>query len=216
MLGDRLSGLLSLEELKLAAGAVILSPFVPMLFMGQEYAENAPFLYFVSHSAPDLIEAVRKGRRDEFASFAWKGEAPDPQAEETFLRCKLRRELKQEARHRKVLEFHTELLRLRRSHPALRNLSKTECRVTCLEQSSLIALHRWHLDEETLVVLHFGDTDTRIELPLPGGVWRKELESSDEKWLGGGGRLPAQVSSNGKINLNVAGKSICLLTKIGS
>lgn len=82
--GDRLTSRQSLEKLKLAAGVVILSPFIPLLFMGEEYGEKSPFQYFVSHSDEDLIEAVRNGRREEFASFQWEGEIPDPQAESTF------------------------------------------------------------------------------------------------------------------------------------
>jgi len=73
-MGDRLSQSHSLEKLKLAAGVVILSPYIPLLFMGEEYGETSPFQYFVSHSDEALIEAVRKGRRDEFASFHWEGE----------------------------------------------------------------------------------------------------------------------------------------------
>ena len=68
---------------------VILSPYIPLLFMGEEWGETAPFQYFTSHSDAALIEAVRRGRRDEFAAFRWKGEPPDPQDEATFLRCKL-------------------------------------------------------------------------------------------------------------------------------
>src|SRR5439155_1354127 len=63
--GERLSRLVDLEGLKLAAGMVLLSPFVPLLFMGEEYGEEAPFLYFVDHSDPKLVRAVRRGRRAE-------------------------------------------------------------------------------------------------------------------------------------------------------
>ncbi len=78
MLGERLSQLVSFEPLKLAAAAVILSPYVPLLFMGEEYGEEAPFQYFISHGDAGLIDAVRNGRRGEFASFGWLGEPPDP------------------------------------------------------------------------------------------------------------------------------------------
>ena len=71
MLGERLSSLVDFESLKLAAGVVLLSPFIPLLFMGEEYGETAPFLYFISHSDPALIEAVRKGRKEEFKEFTW-------------------------------------------------------------------------------------------------------------------------------------------------
>ncbi|MFC1970861.1 malto-oligosyltrehalose trehalohydrolase, partial [Chloroflexota bacterium] len=87
--GERLSMLVSFEALKLTAGIVLLSPFMPLLFMGEEYGETSPFPYFVSHNDPELIEAVRKGRREEFLAFDWQGEIPDPQDESTFLSAKL-------------------------------------------------------------------------------------------------------------------------------
>jgi maltooligosyltrehalose trehalohydrolase len=89
MHGDRLSSLLSFDQLKVSAGALILFPFIPMLFMGEEYGETAPFQYFTSHSDPELIENVRKGRHEEFEAFTWQGEAPDPHDEQTFHRSKL-------------------------------------------------------------------------------------------------------------------------------
>ena len=84
-LGERLSSLISFEQQKLVAGCVLLSPFIPLLFMGEEYGETAPFQYFVSHIDEPLIEAIRKGRASEFAHFEWEGHVPDPQDEETFL-----------------------------------------------------------------------------------------------------------------------------------
>ena len=75
-LGDRLSQSLSFAQLKLAAGTVLLSPYIPLLFMGEEYSERAPFEYFVSHGDPSLVEAVRQGRKDEFAKFGWPGDIP--------------------------------------------------------------------------------------------------------------------------------------------
>src|SRR5205807_218069 len=83
MLGERLSGLVSFEGLKLAAGITILSPFIPLLFMGEEYGETAPFPYFVDHSDPALIKQVRQGRRKDFARFDWQGDPPDPSEEST-------------------------------------------------------------------------------------------------------------------------------------
>ncbi len=84
MLGERLSALVTFEALKVAAGVVLFSPYIPLLFMGEEYGEDSPFLYFVSHSDADLIESVRKGRINEFNSFAKEKEFPDPQDVETF------------------------------------------------------------------------------------------------------------------------------------
>ena len=73
-----------------------------MLFMGEEYGETAPFQYFVSHGDPGLVEAVRQGRSKEFAAFKWQGEVPDPQAEATFERSKLNRDLLQQPTHQDV------------------------------------------------------------------------------------------------------------------
>src|ERR1700722_4511249 len=85
-MGDRLSELVSFEQLKLAAAAVLFSPYVPLLFMGEDYAEPAPFSYFISHGDPALVESVRTGRRTYLARLEWGGETADPQAERTFLR----------------------------------------------------------------------------------------------------------------------------------
>jgi maltooligosyltrehalose trehalohydrolase len=75
--GERVADQMDSESLKMAAAVMLLAPFVPLLFMGEEYGEKRPFLYFTSHGGHDLIEAARKGRRDEFAAFRWN-EIPDP------------------------------------------------------------------------------------------------------------------------------------------
>src|SRR4029077_1030537 len=79
--GERLIQLVDFESIKLAAGVTLLSPFVPLLFMGEEYGETHPFLYSTSHFSPELNEAVRKGRREEFAAFGWGDDLPDPDDE---------------------------------------------------------------------------------------------------------------------------------------
>jgi hypothetical protein len=122
VLGERTSALLPFEALRLLAASVLLSPYVPLLFMGEEYGEPSPFQYFVSHSDPELVEAVRQGRRREFEAFAWKADPPDPQDPATRNAGVLRWELRSEGRHRRLLELYTELLALRRRHPALGTL----------------------------------------------------------------------------------------------
>ena len=89
--GDRLNTLLGLagRKQRLAAGLLLLSPYLPLLFMGEEYGEENPFPFFCSFGDPELVEAVREGRKKEFEAFAWQGEVPDPQAEETFASAKL-------------------------------------------------------------------------------------------------------------------------------
>ena len=120
-LGERLSTLLPFDKLKLGAALLLLSPYVPLLFMGEEYGETNPFQYFVSHTDPALVEAVRTGRRKEFKSFGWADRVPDPQAEQTFARSRLdRAELEGAPWHRELLAMYRDLLHLRRTEPALR------------------------------------------------------------------------------------------------
>lgn len=89
MLGERSAMLYSPNMQKLMAAAVFCAPFIPMIFMGEEWGSKDPFLYFVSHTDSELVEQVRKGRKDEFAAMHAEGEAPDPQSEKTFLQSKL-------------------------------------------------------------------------------------------------------------------------------
>ena len=119
MFGDRLSQVVSFEDLKVAAGLVILSPYIPLLFMGEEYAETTAFPYFISHSDPELIEAVRQGRQAEFAAFQWQGEVPNPQDGRTFLRAKLNHELRNADHHMVLLKFYRELIALRKKLSSL-------------------------------------------------------------------------------------------------
>ncbi|MBU1124456.1 MAG: malto-oligosyltrehalose trehalohydrolase, partial [Candidatus Omnitrophica bacterium] len=129
MKGERLSSLVNFESLKLAACGVIFSPFVPLLFMGEEYGEEAPFLYFVSHGDESLIQAVREGRKKEFSSFSWQGECPDPQAEKTFFDSRLNAALRNKGHHQALFGFYKKLIQLRKKIPALSHSSGEHCRV---------------------------------------------------------------------------------------
>jgi maltooligosyltrehalose trehalohydrolase len=114
MLGERLSQLVTFEALKLSAGVLLLSPFVPLLFMGEEYGERRPFQFFTDHVDPFIADATREGRRREFAGFAGFSaeDVPDPQDPATFERSKLSREEDADLR-----AFYAQLLRLRRELP---------------------------------------------------------------------------------------------------
>jgi maltooligosyltrehalose trehalohydrolase len=212
--GERLSQLVSFEELKLAAGVVLLSPFIPLLFMGEEYAETAPFPYFVSHSDPALVGAVRKGREKEFAAFHWQGKPPDPQDERTFLRAKLNH-LQDEGQHRVLAEFYKELIWLRRETPALAHLSKDTLEVLGYEDDKLLFVRRWSEDSKVTLVFNFSDARVSVALSVPAGRWRKRLDSADKQWQGKGGTVPEQLSSAGKVDLTLAPKAFVLLTKEG-
>jgi maltooligosyltrehalose trehalohydrolase len=204
MLGERLGQLVSFEALKLAAGAVLLSPFIPLLFMGEEYGETAPFQYFISHLDSQLVEAVRLGRREEFTLFAWQGEPPDPQDMATFQRCQLDHQLRRQGQHRVLLAFYQELIRLRKGLPALACLSKELLEVWSLETQQVLCIPRRCHEQEVCVILHFGKSPTSVHLPLSAGRWRKWLDSADERWQGAGSSTAAELDSDGDVSLLLA------------
>jgi len=209
MLGDRLGQIVDFDGLKLAAACVLLSPYVPMLFMGEEYAETSPFPYFVSHGDPGLVEAVRRGRREEFAQFAWRGELPDPQAEATFQSAKLHHHLKNEGRHRTLYEFYRELLRLRSNLPALTLLSKEHLEVASCEKERVLFVRRWCDDEQVCIVFNFGSDRVEMTFGMPAGDWRVLLDTREERWGGPGRHVPRELKSDGKPTLAIEAKS-CL------
>src|SRR5690606_905735 len=108
---------------------VLLSPYLPLLFMGEEYAETAPFPYFTSFEDAELGKAVSEGRKNEFKDHGWDNEAPDHQAAETFLSAKLTPDLWRKGHHRVLHDFYTELIRLRKTLSPLRHLDKDHLNV---------------------------------------------------------------------------------------
>ncbi len=204
--GDRLSRMVSFEALKLAAGATILAPFIPLLFMGEEYGETAPFQYFVSHSDPDLIAAVRKGRADEFADFRRTGEPPDPQSEETFIRSKLEHGLKTGGRHRVLLNFYRELFRLRRQFVILSGMKE----ILSYELEGVLLIRLAGGGQEALTLFHFSQTETTVILPWPSGTWLKQMDSAEERWAGPGSRVPSVISGSEETTFSLAPHSFAL------
>ncbi|MGF1478737.1 MAG: malto-oligosyltrehalose trehalohydrolase [Cyanophyceae cyanobacterium] len=196
MLGERLTHLTSFEALKLAAGALLLSPYVPMLFMGEEYGESAPFLYFVSHTDPDLVEAVRQGRKREFADFHLEGEYDDPQSPNTFEKSKLHWEQRQEGNHQVLWQLYQHLIHLRRTVGALKHLDKEKTAAWAIEDKKLVFLHRWSEDSQIYCIMNFSKQDIEFTAELPDGSFSKILDSSDSKWLGSDSTLPDQLTSD--------------------
>ena len=213
MLGERLSSLVSFEALKLAAGAILLSPFVPLIFMGEEYGEKAPFLYFVSHSDPALIEAVRKGRADEFRAFRWEGEPIDPQSEDTFARCKLQWDDRNRGEHGILRAFYKELLRLRRETPAFASLDMQGLRAIPSENCDALFVRRPHHHGEVVTAFHFGAEPARTPLPLPHGTWSKLIDSAEGRWSGPGSQAPAMIDSKGEMSLALTPKSFVVYAR---
>ncbi len=194
MFGHRLISLSSFEAAKAAAGAVLLSPFVPLLFMGEEYGEQAPFQYFVHLLEEDLIAAVRQGRKEEFSAFAWRGEAPDPQSEETFARSRLRWEKRYQGQGKVMLDWYRSLLRLRRELPALRRLDREALQAGALEEEKIVWVRRRADHSEVLLLLNLNQEEQRFPLPA-APPWTLLLDSAAEQWQGPGSRLPRHLDA---------------------
>ncbi len=190
--GERLSALLPFEALKLAAAALLLAPCTPLLFMGEEYGETAPFPFFTSHGDQDLIDAVRLGRQREFAAFDWQGEPPDPQSEEVYLRAKLNWSLRETGRHRVLQELHRELLRLRREHPVLSRRDFADVATTVDEASRWLVLRRRHEGQEVAIAMNFSAAETASPLPPGKVIFDSESWAGDSRF-GAGVLLPWQA-----------------------
>ncbi|MBF2026077.1 MAG: malto-oligosyltrehalose trehalohydrolase [Oscillatoriales cyanobacterium C42_A2020_001] len=200
MLGERLLPRTSFEHVKLAAGAVLLSPNIPLLFMGEEYGETAPFTYFVSHSDPELIQAVRQGRRKEFEAFHYEGEPPDPEAVETFLKCKLNWQLRQQGQHQTLLNWYRTLIQLRQTHPALLQRDRDFIRAWSDEEKRVLVLHRWCETSELVCVMNFNSISVSLTLPMQEDI-QKILDSSDQAWTGPGSKSPTTLSPEQALNI---------------
>ena len=163
--GDRLAALVDEGALKVAATLLLTAPFTPMLFQGEEWASSSPFLYFTDHADQALGEAVRRGRREEFAAFGWDPEeVPDPQDANSFERSKLRWSELDEPFHRRMLEWYRALIRLRKQLPVSQEEAGSGVHIDVDEDMGRIALDRGGIS----VRVNFGETDW--ELAIPSGM----------------------------------------------
>ncbi len=178
--GERLTSLVKFEALKLAAGITLLSPFVPLLFMGEEYGESAPFQYFTSHGDAALVDAVRRGRREEFAEFGWKKEVPDPQNEATFSRSRLDHSIKVQEPHRTLLRFYREVIQIREQ---LKTRMPGTATVTELVERAILAICE-NSGGEVVMIFNFADRAADLNVPRLTGNWASIMYSAAACWRG--------------------------------
>ncbi len=176
--GDRLASLVGERKLRLAAGAVLLSPYVPMLFMGEEFAETNPFQYFVSHGDPGLVAAVREGRKREFAAFGWKTEPPDPQGEETYAASRPDWEKQGRGMHARILSLYKRLIALRRSERSLGVVPRKDLAVEHNPSSGTLTLSRVRGRSRTFTAFNFSPRPAAVS--LPPGNWKELISSEGE------------------------------------
>jgi maltooligosyltrehalose trehalohydrolase len=210
--GERLSSLVNFEALKLAAGITLLSPFVPMLFMGEEYGETAPFQYFTSHGDPELVEAVRRGRREEFAAFGWEGRVPDPQDEQTFSRSHLNHSLKEKEPHHTLWRFYQRLIQIREELqlgvPSPRSVRE-------LGGSALLMM-RESASRQVAMVCNFAEFPVTLNLPDLAGKWTTVIHSADALWNGPDENFAPEITLSKAGEMRLLPHSFLVLERIQS
>jgi len=214
--GERLGALVSFEQLKLAAAAVLLSPYVPLLFMGEEFGEVAPFAYFVSHSDEALVEAVRRGRRQEFAAFAWGAEPPDPRAELTFRRATLDHSLRQRGKNATLREFYRTLIALRHRLPSPGEERTGEIEAGRVAGRDVLWVRRNRDSTQTVLALNFAPAEVLCVLPLGVGQWGKLLDSAEERWAGPGSPVASSIFCRGMAEISLPPFSAVLFSRSGA
>ncbi|WP_333740447.1 malto-oligosyltrehalose trehalohydrolase [Streptomyces sp. IBSBF 2806] len=167
-LGDRLSASLSPGLLACAAALTLTAPFTPMLFMGEEWAAGTPWQYFTDHTDPELAEAVRRGRRREFAAHGWAEEdVPDPQDPATRERSCLDWSEPRREPHARVLAWYRELIALRHAQADLTDPDLADIKVAYDAQSRWLAFRRG----DVRVAVNLGEEPAAIPLgPRPARV----------------------------------------------
>jgi len=200
MLGERGATLVSFEMLKVMAAAVFCSPFLPLIFMGEEWAESNPFQFFINHSDQKLIEAVREGRKKEFSAFHHKGEVPNPQDESTFKRSKLDWQKLDQPLHQGMLAYYMTLIALRKQNEVLSNLDRKNVNAKAYPVKNCLLLKRWKGNQNIIVLFNFSKQQQNLSIDVELQGWTVLLDSSSIIWHG----LKEDtnlISVNGEISL---------------
>jgi maltooligosyltrehalose trehalohydrolase len=193
--GERLSALLDTPRLRLAAAIVLLSPNIPMLFMGEEYGEQAPFPYFVDHSDEELLEAVRTGRASEFGT---EGDLFDPGAEETYLVAKLDRSLMDKPWNGGVLALYRGLIKLRHEIDLVTDQPTVSTQAWV--EGSVIVLSRTGRAFSLLSLFNTGGATASLRLPGTA-AWHKVVDSGANELGGEGAVFPDAVAPDHEVAL---------------
>lgn len=160
--GDRLEQIIGIDRARVAAGIVMMSPFIPLLFQGEEFAASTPFQYFADHDDPTMATAVREGRKREFAAFGWNPEViPDPEKVETFERSRLNWDEVHEGHHGEMLEWFRQLIRLRRDSTSLNDGNMGHVKVRFDEEKRWLTMDRG----QVRMMCNLGEAPIELENP---------------------------------------------------
>jgi maltooligosyltrehalose trehalohydrolase len=178
--GERLSSLLETGALKAVAALTLLSPFVPLLFQGEEWGAATPFLYFTDHQDPELGRLVAEGRSKEFSAFRWQGAVPNPQELSTFERSKLDWSELSQPRHAELFDWYRRLIRLRKDRPELPRESRVDAP---RPEVSFDEAAQWLTFVHNGVLVALNWRDRAQEVPMPRGEWNLLMRSDSDQAL---------------------------------
>jgi maltooligosyltrehalose trehalohydrolase len=178
--GERLSSLLETGALKAVAALTLLSPFVPLLFQGEEWGAATPFLYFTDHQDPELRRLVAEGRSKEFSAFRWQGAVPNPQELSTFERSKLDWSELSQPRHAELFDWYRRLIRLRKDRPELPRESRVDAP---RPEVSFDEAAQWLTFVHNGVLVALNWRDRAQEVPMPRGEWNLLMRSDSDQAL---------------------------------
>ncbi|MDP3920326.1 MAG: malto-oligosyltrehalose trehalohydrolase [Candidatus Omnitrophota bacterium] len=182
--GDRLSQTLTFAEQKMIAGLLLFSPYLPLLFMGEEYGEPAPFQYFVDHGDKDLVEAVRNGRKKDFEAFGWD-KIPDPKSKATYDKSKLNWKLVSKGPHKHLLNFYGDMLALRKKFKIGSNRNRKQLQVECSDKTQCLAVgYREGAKSAPFAIFSFSDKPVTLKLPLGRKAFDPVIYSDETRYGG--------------------------------
>jgi maltooligosyltrehalose trehalohydrolase len=180
--GERLSCLLEMQGLKAVAALTLLSPFVPLLFQGEEWGASTPFLYFTDHQDPELGRLVAEGRSKEFSAFGWQGTIPNPQEPDTFERSKLDWSELSQPRHAELFDWYRRLIRLKKDRPVMPRESRADLpapKVNFDETADWLTF----VHNGVLVALNWSGRAQAV--PMPVGEWNLLMRSDSDQAIKG-------------------------------
>lgn len=208
MMGERIGEMIGFETLKLVAGTMFVSNFVPLIFMGEEYNDSHPFLYFTSHTDEELQELVREGRKREFSEFMAQEEVPDPQSEAVFNKSKLDEDFS--GSQKLLFEFYKKLINLKKNHPVWKSYDRSHTNAVSADEK-LIYITKKIDNNQLIAILNYDSSEKNVTLPSSGG--RKLfvlIDSAAQEW--GGNQTDPDIAA-GKV-IKVMPSSIVVLSDV--
>jgi maltooligosyltrehalose trehalohydrolase len=192
MFGERLSTLVSFDKQKLAAVALFLNPYIPMLFMGEEYGETNPFLYFVNHPDKELNKKVREGRRHEFRHLWDKQNPPDADDPKTFLQSMLSWNIQGDKQKEQLFSLYKHLIQLRLNHPVISEITRNNFIAEKVNDTEMVQIIIRIKNDVVVAFFNFTDEEKCVEsfpkrvknphilLDTSKAMWNKENYFSED------------------------------------